>query len=938
MMKKMFIVFAALLLCCCPARAGKADDDKAAELKKAPAAYAKLRALGLPDVKNCKYMKLTRSFGHSFGQPVDTALNSGAWLLKESPDGKAEFSVFGEISAGEFFDAVKMEKILREKTLAAAKDGGGDPAAFEEIGRLGEMTVKWEDSDLKKDIERLTGVFQAELDKDDDGGRPAGCHSRLFILCAQLNGCGMEKEAETILGKLIGSGDDTDSLLLSALLTSAKAEAKKASGEFSRTKDMKKFAAAVKGIAAKYKDSCDVSKLEELSGGLDKQLAAGAPPPVSFDGAAAEDKKLADDLARASGNSYSLAGCGLWLLPQPRRDEAPAKSGDVIRAVTDRKLKALPLLAAMADDNWRTNMAGGPSMEWGRGEDSVDISAPVTRGQIARKLLEPVLLGQGDDAQPMEKAAAEDIKQAAQETVKKLEGKTDEQAAMIYLAEGSRAQKSLAAGTLAGMAKDHNIPEFETFCLECGDSDWSTLNFAVEYIKNRKSAAAEFGKKIVERIQGGKIPKKQKDTMTETVKTLISGEKYSDFIAAVASGKTKADFNTLLTKTSAEAPEEAVSAILDGLKAAKSSAAKDSLINLLARTVFPVSGQFMPMRRSGKAVPFDKIMKLPAWKDVFADKDLYGVLPLLTYGDFAAALYEKMEGGKIRPDGNFELNDDFSLVCYDFYKARAIAKIDGKNPDDAVKTPVPADQAPKEKVDGIIKSIESCGDASALKEAGSKVSFEFYNAVAEAVGKNPGLSKKIAPLVSKINGVRCFSSGEPLEPAFKEFDGQEISAELVQKIAGKLKDLKLKKRDISAFILRGAAFSGGLLAVTDVNSGDFFPDARNGFAISDSVIKLTASGYKVPVCVIPVSGVPYKAGKLDKEVFDELESYRKSKIDGAAKIFYEKLTANLTDAKRSPFYSVIFAIQPLDVMTPKPAEKDGDSDGGDESGESFSEE
>lgn len=891
-----------------------AEDNKETNIRNIEAVYSKLYDLGLPHVKGAKYVKIHINDRNNIlmsSFPADHEINQNVWLVKENPEGKSEFVILGSLKV-ECSDYSRIEKELQEKLKTSKEE-----KSYEEIQEIFQGSARWENADFRQNLKEICLSLEKNIEDSYGLGKEPASLGRLFILCAQAKENGIEKEYSDLLNKVMDLSDDPETLLKDAVLAMAKARAVKATADFAEKQDMKKYCAELKDIAGKYAEYCDVSQLEEICTVIDKQLASPAIPEISGEALTEQDKKLAKDLVDISLKQYELEGIGLWLVKNENPGAGYNKS---IENIISLKAKAFPLLSALLGDDYLTNSIDSTlnfRMTSDENKNAVVAVLPVTRGEIAKKLLTNVLFTNSNN-EDSDNLSVEDMREQIAELQKRFENKSEEQIALVYLADGNHAQKERSAWYLARTAaKEHNIPEFEEFCLS-EDASAFNYSYALEYIGHRKKASESFAKKILEKLEESKLGKNEKKRMIETINSFVSAEKFEDFIEAMVSGKIKANRNLIWRRLYSEDPEFAALIIMGAIKNVKDEDTKFLFFKILENILSPdYRGENM---KKGKEFT-DKILKSPLWKEFFNDNSICKGIPTLKYGEYASLIYQCIGANpEIYGTVKYDLDWRFSPLCYTFYKLRALSRIEGKVSDEVAELPLPADQVSKEKADEIIKSLESCSSEKEIRDAVSKIGFGYYNAVSATLSRNAGLSKKLAPLSLKITEIRGVVD-DAVKAEFKEFEGRNISEDMLHKVSEKVKKLYLQDKYVNVYIVRGAGFSGSYIAIAGM-------EGRKE-AVKDRVgVKVFAKNY--PLCIELQSPLSYEASDLTKDLLKEVEDYRQSRIQETRKLFYEKFKQNILEGASPVFEIAVFVIFPMEYVEPKNEPVSNDSNEGSE--------
>lgn len=417
----------------------------AAEVPDYSQGFAKLLALGLPNVKGAAYVRLAGDIPGAWGSGTDglrgpgrkrLRLGGNAWLVEEKSDGPSRLvGGQGQVSALEVWDRKAFAAHQRTATAAAAATAtaapdDGDPFRPGQGPQVG----SWTPADLDKDIAAVLAFLAPaeapaagpqgqgdggdEGDDDDDGGARIeiggdSCGS-LFLFAAHCHSAGRTQEANRIVQALFAQVRDRREVLTWALDILAGTQYGEHLDAFSRSGDWLAWAGALEALEARFRGAWAVAPAVKRVAAEARARATARPPAIAGEGITAEDSDLAEALADLRGpealQAFLWSGHQLWLLPAGE-DTPPGT--DPISRIKARGPAALPLLAALAGDEYWTPIASwypgmgasryyhpdGPDV--GAGADGAGVDAvesayqslrrPVTRGQIAVMLLRSVV-------------------------------------------------------------------------------------------------------------------------------------------------------------------------------------------------------------------------------------------------------------------------------------------------------------------------------------------------------------------------------------------------------------------------------------------------------------------------------------------------------------------------------------------------------------------
>lgn len=227
---------------------------------------------------------------------------------------------------------------------------------------------------------------------------------------------------------------------------------------------------------------------------------------------ASHRKAFLDQLAAEAGGGFRPDQAGVWLLSLPGETAESTATGPVadVRALG---MDALPALAAVTDDPTLTpfrnrggSSSGGVTYYGGSGGESdarkaarlyQSMDRPLSRGEVAMRLLVPVLPGFDTDAS---QADPLNVRDTAMELWKTRRDSAPLELARFFLREGTESQRQQVATRLANSDDPEARSTFEHTMLEEADPV-ATAGLAAEYIRRHRHEAREFFDRYAERLR-----------------------------------------------------------------------------------------------------------------------------------------------------------------------------------------------------------------------------------------------------------------------------------------------------------------------------------------------------------------------------------------------------------------------------------------------------
>lgn len=517
---------AVLLTLAAPRVAAQAPPDFGAGIDK-------FTQLGLPDVKNARYVKIKWTSGeyqfdrHSMGE--GPKLEGNAWLLEEKP-GKSATVLVNELKQTEVLhpkvmeqkQKELMEKMQKQAQQAPIRDDDDDfdeemGFDFEDVESAGE----WKDADLAKDAKALIDWLTKAGEKGENArgvNDPqmfamqfnGGVHFFFFATHAYQKG--LKAEANQIIDLVFKRVGDNRKVLSSAMSELADVQYAAAYAKFSKAGDWKQYLTDMDTLLQRYPGVWrDRPIVEKVAASVRKHLAAPEPPAIAGEGVTPEDQKLADALARDKKplrnlQQYAYSG-PIWLMPSQPMFGPPATGTNAapLQRILQRKVQAIPLLIAMLKDDYllRVQAHQGMSHHFSSGDDDDAMTAeeidqrlegysrPVSRGEIARTMLAGLVLPEQARYDRSKLPNVEEIARRSREWYEKHKAKSEKELLRFFLAEGKQNEQQMALNHLMRSRDEADLKEVERY-LMTPEKLADRINQVVNYARTRGPKAKPF--------------------------------------------------------------------------------------------------------------------------------------------------------------------------------------------------------------------------------------------------------------------------------------------------------------------------------------------------------------------------------------------------------------------------------------------------------------
>ena len=517
--------------------------------------FAKFEKFGLPNVKDAEYIKVDLYSSAIYCSEIfsyQAKIEGNAWLLSENKkSGKADI-VLNQGAVATVYDQVKLLNEMAKKRAEEAKKhkkknikSGIVNISFTDMND-DKLVGGWKKANLKKDVERLIKYLRKEMQKEHFWGRDS--LGSCFLFAAHLNQKGMKKEANELASLLFEAGKGKRIVILQALNTLADAKYDVAYANFKEDHDWEKFAENIKNILNLYKSgwkkSPGVKILAERLANRKVDIENLKKLKVSKENLELINKILSGKVGKLSK--------GNWIFNTPRKTKTEAEVGDIdepspVSKIIRKGMDAVPFLIKLlgnqtlipADKNDLTRGRSGfvshsysSSQQQSAEQIFMKLKRPMTLGEFAKSLLEPIVLQDEDSNSDLDEIVQEstddeinDFRKLCQKWYKENKGKSAVELAEEYLHDGSRKQKSRAVSYLLNHKVKSKYNLIEDFLLDENErsGSWSDSRFmdklAIRYAGMRGKEAKAFAEKYIAILDPDGILRKEAQEKKSKKKT-----------------------------------------------------------------------------------------------------------------------------------------------------------------------------------------------------------------------------------------------------------------------------------------------------------------------------------------------------------------------------------------------------------------------------------
>ena len=359
------------------------------------------------------------------------------------------------------------------ENLEADSDAMEAMQAMEEMARV--PSGEWKDTDLKADVQSLLEYLgKAGGQEDYEFKRSA---ASLFLFAAHVHSHGLTAEANQIISLLFQKIGDSRKVVGAAMSQIADGEYKKAYREFDKTGNWPQYLAAMEGLLSRFSTAWhDAPLVERVAGTVRKQAGQKSTLTLTGEGWTPEDQQIAALLVQTNlvlSLRHPVFSGLSWLTSDPAASQRPAqrkKKPGPLDLIQLRGGQAIPLLTLMLKDESlvRIQDVAGESYYFSDSDDEAmsaeeveqrleSFPRPLARGEIARRILEPLVVGRDEDGNRENKPTVDEVAQKSRTWYE--QHKTGNRSALLrqLLAEGR--QEPLYALMASADPTDHTAVE-----------------------------------------------------------------------------------------------------------------------------------------------------------------------------------------------------------------------------------------------------------------------------------------------------------------------------------------------------------------------------------------------------------------------------------------------------------------------------------------------
>lgn len=793
---------------------------------------ARFRQLGLPDVKDAKYVKVTDAYGndHSYGMDRrGPKLAGNGWLLSTNTNG-ISVVLMNHLTKQRRIDRKVQEKRQQkrmEEMEAKAKEGGDEVGMVLDDPLDMMQTGKFKEVDLKKDLDALLAHLKkkpgaTKRSRFSSGGQNWG---NQFLFAAHAHQKGFTKEANEVIALVMQKGGGSRKVLGSAMNQLADALYQERYRTFEEDGDWKAYAKGMRELVARFPGVWRNSALvRRVIGEVDAHLKYTEPPPVSGADLTDEDRQLAAELAKADKPlQHHLGMSGNWIAFNNQYGMNSKTS--VLGKIRERGVKSVPLLLALLDDKYLVRTKRGESHSSYSSHDMEDFfmdeemidqmyqhfTRPVTRGEIARGLLTPLVVSREEryrsDMQPDE----EELKKRVAKWYAANKDKTRNEMIRGFLNSEEQSERQQAFNQLLRSKEESDRQVIEKFILDTGDMG-RALRYATQFVQQHGDSVGEFAKTFIAKAKQAESlvsadqlkyadeerkkrlaeqAKNQLKSLEEMISSKSAQELLDEFLASKEKWTTQkwsASSRVFWTKLKSMKENEILTMLLKGAIAAKDDVLANSLLQGAAQIQYlhMRNGRFDP---SNPPKPFQPKLEdhLDLWKQLITQKRKVAAqnMSFMKASDFTfrqqvAGMVESLYGGGQNQARQWRLMQTLGPRIMEIMALRAEGRLAGKSEDELPEYP-DKDKVKDERRAVIRQELARIEPAKAGDYLKGLSLSEMLH-VPDFLNEDPKLNQRFAPIGNRISGVSVDIGDEKLKKSLTAMDGKTFDRKAVEQL------------------------------------------------------------------------------------------------------------------------------------------------------------
>jgi hypothetical protein len=819
--------------------------------------------LGLPDVKDAKYVNVDwRSglYGERLSRVGNLKMTGNAWLFSEESNKTAKVLVQG-VQQLDILHPKALEELEKKyiEEMQAKLKAGQRPSSYPDWAE--KPSGQWKPADLQKDIETIQAFLKkSDADLQETLNDEIGGDLFLFALHAYRNG--KTALANEFIAQIFKAAGDNRKILSQAMNRLADAQYAKLYEDFIRSGNWQSYLTNMEALNARFSTVWRSRPIvERVITAVRKHLEMKTPPALTAAGLKDEDQKLALELAKFDKplTSMSMSFGDLWVLGEDSiptdlddeislPDEIPDDS--VLNTIVHRRQQAIPMLIALLKDEYLVRVKNSEHEYFSFSSDDApsereieqrykSFQRPVTRGEIARALLEPLVTEDEERYDSDRRPDTEEIEKRARAWYEKHKDQTRAQLLRFYLTEGPKNTRDTALSKLLGSKDEADRKAVETYLL--GSENLArNISYVSSYAARNGDSVKPFVKEYIAKVKAlpsllsadelkytrGEERKRREDQVRaqlQSLDDLVSDKTSADLLKEIIASDKKwnaEEFSkinqALVAKLQRETNDQAIVLLLDAVTKTKSDFLAQMFLQSLPR--FRASNsRFKSSPTSNTPAPLDISKHAKYWKEILNQKreplnSRYGLGDSVTFIQLASSEIEYLYGSNteelsLRSAGSEVLG----VKIYDIIQKRAEARLDGKTEAQLPPFPDPS-KVTDERKSALRKELAAL-TAETQPQYINKLPYDEVVLLPELLSSDEALSAKLVPASHIIRSISVSVTNDALKKSVQALQGKPIDRKSVEQLLEEVKKQLIQGQSLTVRFSRSFPLAGLELSV-----------------------------------------------------------------------------------------------------------------------------
>lgn len=573
------------------------------------AGFDRLFMLGLADVSEAEYVKLTMQGHHRFfthdWQWRRMELEGNAWLLDTDEDGLSRY-LFNDGRIIHVYEPEHLQRVRREEAEATKTAVSQSPFDTRDARISGTS----EPADLSADLQKAMVYLRGE--DEDDSRRSMRRHEldaisgRLFVFAALAHRHGHVSEATELVDTLFAIAPEPREIILGGLDHIANQQYADLFHAWLMNREWETYAVELQTLIERFRAGWTFAPVaERVRGDLEQRLDDSGPPML--EGISEKKQSLAIALADAEPLGMQRQH-GFWIFPRSAWQQSHfmgrLSQDHPISQIKAKGLDAIPLLLAMLDDRFPTPMSwhdvvGSRTTFSGRRQQVADeqmvwryfdsMQRPAARGDVARALLGQII--RDEEHGSVSGQSPDQVRASAEEWWERFGELSVDDIARIYLLEGIKDQRAAAGLHLLHTGDEKDVALVQD-AITSADDPVDVAELVLNYARVKGQDSRELVEPFMEQLrdalehlEGERAWQRHGlQQVLNNLETLLSDETLDTYLADLLAGESEFDQWTFNRVAGREPLRRALRLVLDTLVGTDDSQIQAMLTTALLST------------------------------------------------------------------------------------------------------------------------------------------------------------------------------------------------------------------------------------------------------------------------------------------------------------------------------------------------------------------